>query len=533
MATLRRGIAALLACLLLLTPVLALGSSTSSVPTIQRVAMVISPDMPLHPLRILDRDAVSLLGLVYESLVELDDNRKPAPKLATWSTDDGKIWTFTIKQNVIFHDGRELTAYDVAATMDYIKALAENDSLAANEKGLYYLLPTYCSRWEATDTYTLQVHTKDPSYGLLYAMTFPVLQAQSISLDNPPGTGPYRVDYYVPGAELSLVGNSNWRERPPHVSEVLGKWYASDDDALRAFESEQVDIVMTRSPASVRYRGTLSSRINSYEYATRQIEVLLFDLASNKIKDSLMREAICCAIDKSRLIQNVYQNIVTDTRSLLRPGSWLYNDPFDRSSTEEKKRFAYNPERSKQLLGELGWTLIDEEKGFRYKKNNETGAKTNLTIRIGYYNEAGNTLRRDAAREIANMLTNVGFDVSVNKFDTIADAQKKLSVQDYDIFLCAYNFDVVPDPTFLLATGDTNYTRYSSKEMNELLKRLHTAYDSQDYYDVWSEIQMKMWLDMPMFPLYYRNGVVLSRYAYSSIRDIREYELLNSLERYQ
>ena len=49
----------------------------------------------------------------------------------------------------------------------------------------------------------------------------------------------------------------------------------------------------------------------------------------------------------------------------------------------------------------------------------------------------------------------------------------------------------------------------------------------------WYAIQEQMAQDCPFLPLYWRNGVVLTRYAYSSVRDIREFELLNSIESYR
>lgn len=504
----------------------AVGALASNVPTTIRVAMVTAPDMPMHPLRIRDRDAVSILGLVYESLVELDDRQMPSPKLATWENPggDGQTWIFTIKENVYFHDGRPLTAYDVAATMDYIAAIAADETLETSQKGLYYLLPSYCSSWTAEDSRTLRVRTKRQGYGFLYAMVFPVLQAQFLTIESPPGTGPYRIDYYVPGAELSIVGNSNWREKPPYVSEIVAKWYANGDDAMRAFESEQVDILMTRSISAVRYRGTLSSRINSYDYSTRQLECLLFNLINKKkgLNELTFREAICYAIDKTRLIQNVYQNIVTETDTLLPLDSWLYND------TKEVRTFGYDPNEANKRLDELGWTLRDDQ-NYRIKKT-ENGDQQ-LSLRIGYYEEAGSSLRQDAASEIASMLNAVGIRVSVEgmKFDR---AQQKLGVQDYDLFLCAYNFDILPDPSFLLTSSDVNYTRYSDKEMTALCDELKKAATQEAFSQAWAAIQVKMSFDLPLLPLYFRNGVMLTRYPFSSVRDIREFELLRSMEHY-
>ena len=114
----------------LLLPLCGQASSVSAVPAYMRVGMVMPENELLHPLTATNRDLVSVLGLVYESLVKLDDNQQPVAELAeSWEVQDGgKTWVFHIRDNVFFHDGRRLTAYDVKATMDVIKQLAGNSS---------------------------------------------------------------------------------------------------------------------------------------------------------------------------------------------------------------------------------------------------------------------------------------------------------------------------------------------------------------------------------------------------------------------
>ncbi len=518
----RRSAAAVLLCLCLIAPALA----TAAAPLSVRVAMVVPADMRIRPLELMDRDAVSLIDLVYESLIELDDSRMPVPSLATeWETGDGKTWKFKIRQGVIFHDGRELTAYDVKATMDLLATLAGDETRADNQKGLYALYPKMWKNWEVTGQYELTVRTDRPFYGLLYSMTFPVLQAQSAAGDNPPGTGPYRIASYMPGDELWLVGNQNWWKAPPNVHDITGVWYASENDALKAYDSESIDMMMTRSTIGIRYRGTASIRTNSYDYSTRQLETLVmnnYNSAKILTRDPLIRQAIACAIDEARLMANVYQGVVSQTDTLQSRESWLYN--------ESTKVYGYNPEEAQRLLTAAKFDRVDD-KGVRYKVT-ESG-ETRLSVRLNYYDEFGNALRKEAANEIADMLRAVGFsvDVSALSFDT---AQERLKKANFDLFLCSYNFDLPPDPNFmLLSDGYGNYAYYRADDLNKLCQNLRKAYKSDDFRKYWFDIQAHVAENVPFLPLYWRGGVVLTRYAYSSVRDIREYELLKSIETYQ
>lgn len=547
----RIRLAALLAAALLMTPLCGFASSASAIPTYMRVGMVSPETETLHPLTVMNRDLISVLDLVYESLVELNDDQEPVPSLAeSWEVQGGgKTWIFHIRDGVYFHDGRKLTAYDVKATMDVIKQLAESGS-ANNEKGIYWLMAGNDSvsgvltSWEAEDNLTLRVQTSRPYYGVLYAMTFPIIQAQSAYDENPPGTGPYRVDYYTPGEKLALTANLNWWGQTPYVSSIDAICYKTDEEALQAFEAEEIDILATRSTTAVRYRGVISNRINSYDYGTRQLECLMINNGASKLNDQKMRRAIMSAINKSRLVTSVYQGIVTTTDTLQIPGTWLYKDP---DKLSDGYRYGYDPNRANALLDELGWDQYDDN-GYRCKMT-DSGRQT-LTFRLNYYNESGNALRKEAALEIRTMLKAVGIKTTVSAY-SFENGQAKLKSGDYDLFLCAYNFDVTPDPTFcLLSNGYGNYARYRSDAMSKLLTALRKAPTVETdengnettplltllknkFQQDWYAIQDQMAEDGPFMPLYWRNGVVLTRYPYSSVRDIREFELLNSIESYR
>lgn len=521
--TLRSALLCLL-CLLLALPAGALAASPD-IPRDMRVALVSDPGLALYPLRMNDRDMLSMMDLVYESLIKIDSDRRPVPGLATsWAVSgNGTTWTFTLREGVRFHDGSEMTAYDAKATLDAIQSLAQ-ENIPANQRGQYTSVMKLLKSWKVEDRYTLSVTTNKPSYALLYAMTFPVLQSQAIYSENPPGTGPYQISYYRAGEEIWLTAFQGWYGILPHVTEISGLWYDDVEAALRAFEAEDVDIVMTRSQSALRYQGTLSNRINTYSFSTRQLECLLLNNYSRRLRDIELREAIASAINKPRLMTTIYQNNVIATDTIQAPISWLNNPRVD--------GYAYDPDHARSLLDGLGWTNLNEN-GYRIRRSDD-GTTTELELRLYYYDEADSALRREAANEIANMLREVGIRVRVTPY-AFEDGAAKLASGDYDLFVCAYNFDVVPDPSFLLVSKselEGNYMRYSSKTMNTLCDELMRAYDADEFQQKWYAVQAQMEEDIPFVPLYWRQGTVLTRYAYSNIRDIREYELLRSINEY-
>jgi len=97
--------------------------------------------------------------------------------------------------------------------------------------------------------------------------------------------------------------------------------------------------------------------------------------------------------------------------------------------------------------------------------------------------------------------------------------------------LCSVNMDPVPDPGFMLSSGNTmNYGRYNNKEMTNLITTLRKQYEPYAYAQTLKDIQRVFAQDCPFICLFYRNGAVLSRRMYTIARDIRELELLRGIE---
>ena len=323
--------ALLLACVLLFLPTVGL-----AVPSSLSVAVVADDHLALRPLELNQRDVVSLLGLVYEGLFEMDDNAQPQPKLAyAYSfSNDGRKLQVTLRQDVTFHNGEALTSADVIATLDYMLELSGFDDnldseTPVDERGLYYSTFYSIRSWEATDDYTVVFTLRRASYGSLYALTFPILPVSQVASDMPSGTGPYKYDGYEQGSAIWLTANDAWWNRAPQVRYIRASIYDTADQALNAFDTQSVDIAMTRSINASRYSGSLNTF--SLNARTRQLEVLLVNRAYKDFKSddngqNLLRQAIAYAINRSELISSAYQNMATVAYTPIPSGTWLSNE---------------------------------------------------------------------------------------------------------------------------------------------------------------------------------------------------------------
>ncbi len=478
-----------------------------------------SKTLTIRPLIPVERDIVSIYDLVYESLIYLDDNFMPQGQLAqSWEvSSNGKIWTFYLRPAVSFSDGAPLTANDVVASAQYILDRANDENIS--DHGFYSNLKFFVSSIKAKDESTVEIRTqKRPCFSLLYALDFPIVPASMVDSDNPPGTGPYRFNTFVAGDYCWLQANPGWWKAQPQVQEIMFSFHETQKAVMESYEYARVDAVFSRSIAAAQYKSGISSL--SISFRTNQLECLLMNNTASELTPEV-RKAIRHVVDVSKIASNVYSGMVKPTNLPFYPGSWTYNDSLS-------SYFTLDTVEARRLLEAAGWMDADED-GVLDKLNSE-GKMVRLHLRFYVYEEPENDVRVEAANQIASMLATVGIDCTVETM-TMANLAERLSAGSYDLALVSFAMDMVPDPGFMLMRGNTgNYTRYKSDKITELFEDLRTQTTQAGYQQVLWQIQARFAEDCPFLCLYWRMGNVLTRYMYTTARDIREMELLRGIE---
>lgn len=482
------------------------------------LGMISVKTVRLNPLISEEREFQSLTALIYEGLYSLDDDYRPVRCLAESCAPDasGSTWTITLRKDAVFHDGTPCTAYDVAATLEEILRLAEEG------KGQYTQLKYMISSVRVNDASTLIIKVSRPYYGVYYALTFPVLPKDQVQADNPVGTGPYRADQFAPKNYLYLSANPDWWNGTPAVSQISVLFRATNRELIEDYEFNRVDAAISRSAAAGQYRTSLTNL--NITYRTRQLELLMMNTHAYPLNDERVRKAIRYAIDVDAIANAVYAGTAERTDTPFPYGTWMYQD--------NDEAYEYNPEKAKALLAEAGWADSD---GDGMLDTVQDGKQKNLKLRLLVYEEQDNSVRVQAATMISDMLWAVGIkagDANRNVESlTFTDAKARLSARNFDLALIAFQMDTVPDPGFLLMSGNTgNYGRYKSDAMDKLFKGLRKTIDENAYASILHQIQDQFAQDCPFVCLYYRCGALLTRKVFTTVRDIREPEILRGIE---
>ena len=476
-----------------------------------RVGYVASTDsQQINPFLCNERDLVSLNQLVFESVVELDDDFKPSPLLADSWTVDGKTWTFKLRDGIVFHNGAPLTASDVVLSYQMF--------LNAGKTNPYYGRVALIESMEATDALTVTVHSKYEGYVTLYAMTFPVVQQSTINESMARGTGPYWYTQFQYGAGLRLEANPLWWKNDPGIHSIAAINYADSGDALQALKTRQIDLICTQSSTASFSRNL--SEYTSMDYVTNTYEMLVPNLdESSVMSDVRIRQAVMYAIDRAALASNAYLGMGIQCEVPVNPGSWLYES--------QSAIYYYSPERALQLLQSCGWQdltgdgILNQVDGVILK---------DLELHLITYNEPTNSIRENACYMIADYLGRVGIKVTIE----VRGQERVLRYireGSYDIALVGVNLSEVPDLSQMFRSGGSiNLNNYGNKEMQELLLKVPDASTEAEMKSIYSQIQMNVVERLPVLGMLFRTGTVLSTRSLAGLSGIRAENTLNGIE---
>lgn len=470
-----------------------------------------------NPLITAERDMQALSSLVYEGLVFINDDYVPQVQLAErWeSSTDGSTWTFYLKEGVTFHDGSPVLASDVEATANEILRLATQEGIAY--RGPYTTLKYFIKSIRATTQSAVEIKTNRKNYGFLFAMTFPILPASALQAMHPPGSGPYRMANYVPGDYMMLTANENWWGAAPVLRNIMTIFHPSGRELVSSYEYNRVDAIITRQLNAAQYRSGVSTL--NISYRTKQLETFLFNNQAYELQDIKVRKAMRFAINIEGLVNSSYMGMVSRSDTLMPQGSWMQGGV--------SSILRQDVPRARELLKEAGWENPNED-GILTKVVD--GSLKKLSLRFIVYDEGGDGARLSTAQQIAGMLLNVGIEARVINLP-FGEAQARLKAGSYDLALAAFSMDAVPDPGFLLISGNTgNFTRYRSDNMDKLFEGLRGALSREQYTQKLYQIQARFVEDCPFVSLYYRNGAIITRQMFSNARDLREPDILRGLE---
>src|SRR3954454_5139395 len=270
-------------------------------------------DIPgFDPLKVgvYDTSAETAAAAIFNTLVALDDNGKPVPKLAlSWThSDDYKTWTFKLRPGVKFHDGTPFNAEAVKANFDRQKDPANKCRCA------FYV--AFIHDVQAPDELTAVFNLNDPAVNLPAVLTVPssnnVMQsppAWKTKGDdynrNPVGTGPYIVKSWSAGDRMVLEKNPDyWNKGRPYLDRIVLKPLPDAQSRFASLQSGEATLIWDdEADADNIQKAQKDSKLTVHSYVEAGAAVYAFNPKTPPLDDVRVRQVLVMAIDRKKMSQ--------------------------------------------------------------------------------------------------------------------------------------------------------------------------------------------------------------------------------------
>ena len=306
--------------------------------------------------------------LVYSGLVAFDPNLNLTPDIAeNWEiSPDGRVFTFHLRENARFHDGRVVTAQDFVYSWERAlsPALASDTALTylgdiVGAREMIAGQATHVTGLQVLEKHTLQVTIDAPKpYFLLkltYPTTFVVDQANVESggewFRTPNGTGPFKMTEWRSFERITYEANPDFYLGKPSIPYVIVQLYSGV--GLRLYETGDVDLTGIGYYSVDRFLDPTEPLYNELRTGVNLCTgFVVFDVTQPPFDDLRVRQAFSMAFDRQKFIDVVLSGRALPAIGIFPPGLPGFNI--------ELNGLSYDPERARQLLAESSYGGADK-----------------------------------------------------------------------------------------------------------------------------------------------------------------------------
>lgn len=282
---------------------------------------------------------------VFEGLMRFASDGSVINGLAEdWDiSEDGKIYTFTLRQWVKFHDGTDLDATDVVFSLDR----ARGEGSVNAQKVLFDNIASV----EATDASTVTVTLTEPQGNFLFNLAWGdavIVAPESIEniKTNPVGTGAFKFDDWKQGDSITLARNDAYWGEAASLTEATFKFISEPTAAFAAMMAEDIDAFYSYPAPENLAQFEADPRFTVLSGSTEGETILAMNNKLPPFDNKLVRQAVSHAIDRQAIIDGAMFGYGTPIGSHFAPHNPSYLDLTGNS--------AYDPEKAKALLAEAG-----------------------------------------------------------------------------------------------------------------------------------------------------------------------------------
>lgn len=423
---------------------------------------------------------------VFETLLTIDSDYNIQPMLADSyeQSEDGKTITFHLREGVLFHNGKEMLAEDVAASMNRWKdapgTMAQDHFSDAT--------------FEAKDDYTVEMHLSEPVSTALAVIAFgtaayPAIMPKEIvesadgevSVDEFVGTGPFKFVEWKQDQHVHLTKFEDYQPRTEPADGLAGKREALVDDLyflfvpdsstrLAGLQSGEYDIVQALpydDADMIEEDPTKENVIHPGGYLTAS-----FNKKEGLFTDVKAREAVVAALEMESILTAAYSS---DEYYILSHNMMMSHQTAQWQSDVGKEKYNQNdPEKAKQLLDEAGY-----------------GGEEITIITTRDYQD-----QYEGAVVMQQQLEQIGMKVNLEVYDWPTLLERTNDESAYDIFVMGHVATPEPSSNTYIRSEYAGWT--NSPELDELLEEYRGQPTLDDAKALYDDLQEWYWEYLPI-----------------------------------
>ncbi len=452
---------------------------------------------------------------LYTPLIQYGPDLEPQPYLAeSWELHGDTAVTFTLRQDVMWHDGEPVTAEDVKFTFDMAKT-PETGSLI----GSAYLGSVESAEVKDARTITFQF-TEPHAQAIEDFWWAPVPKhllegVAAAEMSNAPfnrepvGSGPFRFREWRSNDRLVLERNADFPESlggPPAAQRVVFRVVPEPATLLTELVTGGIHIDLPLAPDQIQ-RVESTENLDLHAFSGTKLFYLGWNNERPPFDDARVRRAMTHAINRPEIIEAQLEGYGSVATSTVPP--WHPYHP------EGIEPLSYDPEQARQLLEQAGWTDADGD-GVR-EKNGQPLAFSLLTSQ--------NPLNRSILQVVQSQLREVGAEVELRvlEFQTMLAQHKN---REFDGVLSNWvldNFQMASAPQSLFHSSQAdveqsaNRSGVRSAALDQLIEQGAAATDEEEARQVWRQFTEALQQEQPFTFMFWADEIAASSGAVSGV----------------
>lgn len=428
--------------------------------------------------------ATRQIGLhIFESLVTFDENFRVVPQIAeSWEiSKDGKVYTFQIRKGLKFHNGDNLNAADVKASMErFMEGAPRRQEFAV------------VSRVEVLNDYAIRICLKEETGAFLAALANPMCQLAIIPARfrnvpinqlEPIGTGPYKFVEWIPDRHIKLARYDGYKPLNTPASGFGGKRVAYLDQLIfvpvpepgarvAGLETGEYDFAddlpATSVPRLEKRKNIVVDQLAPFTYVTLYLNF------SGKLGNPNLRKAIQLALNMDEIAL-----VSGEGAGRVDPG-FYFREQFWHSDAGKEFYNQHDTKKAKALLNEAGYKgeqlvlITNTDYGYMYK----------------------------AALVVLQQLKSIGMNIKLEVYDWPGALAVRKDLSKWDLFFSSHSTRFDPTANNFYFYKDTTFFGYNDPEMEALLDEGKRLSDPNARRAVYEQVQQKIYEDVAMLKLF-------------------------------